>query len=327
MPENDLMRNDILVFGYTGAYCDPVTAGYSLGNGYRVYLPELMRFAAPDDWSPFGKGGMNPYLYCGDDPINRSDPSGHLDVFGWLGVIGGIAGIAVAVSPFALAAIASIGTEIAMGTVVATAMQEAGAPGILSFFFAMGAEGAGVASSGFEDSHKTLSHVLAQVSAGLGGLSLVSGAAGSIRYLRRTILASERAAQTQNDLRATERVLQEQLDRANERLHESQRQLQLLSRNTGEHFDYENRDIRRASVHSERSNPAGRAVANPQDSTAQIPDPAAQDSGRNVTVTVFPREARRTPPSNSTSVEVELDPLNRPNDPPGADNEERNTRL
>ena len=49
MPKKDLMGNDILVFGYAGAYCDPVMGGYSLGNGYRAYLPELMRFATPDD--------------------------------------------------------------------------------------------------------------------------------------------------------------------------------------------------------------------------------------------------------------------------------------
>ena len=68
---------------YTGAYRDPVTGGYPLGNGYRVYLPELMRFVQPDGWSPFGKGGMHPYVYGGNDPINHSDPTGH---FGFSGI-------------------------------------------------------------------------------------------------------------------------------------------------------------------------------------------------------------------------------------------------
>ena len=68
------------ILGYTGEYQDPVTGGYPLGNGYRMYLPELMRFSAPDDLSPFDEGGIHPYVYCGDDPINHSDPSGH---FGW----------------------------------------------------------------------------------------------------------------------------------------------------------------------------------------------------------------------------------------------------
>jgi RHS repeat-associated protein len=38
---------------FTGAYADAITAGYPLGNGYRWYLPGLMRFNAPDEDSPF----------------------------------------------------------------------------------------------------------------------------------------------------------------------------------------------------------------------------------------------------------------------------------
>lgn len=75
------MENGDLVFGYTGGYHDPVTGCYPLGNGYRVYFPDLMRFSAPDDWSPFGEGGINPYVYCDNDPINHADPSGHMS---WL---------------------------------------------------------------------------------------------------------------------------------------------------------------------------------------------------------------------------------------------------
>ena len=72
-----------LLVGYTGAYQDPVTGSYPLGNGCRMYFPELMRFNTPDGWSPFGKGGIHPYAYCSGDPINHSDPSGH---FGFLGI-------------------------------------------------------------------------------------------------------------------------------------------------------------------------------------------------------------------------------------------------
>ncbi|ANN68601.1 RHS repeat-associated core domain-containing protein [Bordetella bronchialis] len=57
---------------------DGVTGGYALGNGYRMFLPALMRFNAPDTDSPFGLGGVNGYAYCADDPINGSDPSGHM---------------------------------------------------------------------------------------------------------------------------------------------------------------------------------------------------------------------------------------------------------
>ncbi|NLA01594.1 hypothetical protein GTA07_14335 [Rhodococcus hoagii] len=40
-------------------------------------MPTLMRFSAPDSLSPFNEGGLNAYAYCGCDPINHEDPSGH----------------------------------------------------------------------------------------------------------------------------------------------------------------------------------------------------------------------------------------------------------
>jgi RHS repeat-associated protein len=54
------------------------TLAYLLGNGYRVFNPVIRRFHHPDSLSPFGKGGINSYVYCFSDPINRKDPSGHV---------------------------------------------------------------------------------------------------------------------------------------------------------------------------------------------------------------------------------------------------------
>lgn len=51
---------------------------YILGNGRRVYVPSLMRFLSPDSMSPFSRGGINAYMYCNGDPVNYSDPSGHM---------------------------------------------------------------------------------------------------------------------------------------------------------------------------------------------------------------------------------------------------------
>jgi RHS repeat-associated protein len=50
---------------------------YLLGNGKRAYNPVLMRFHSPDTWSPFGRGGINAYAYCEQDPINWQDLSGN----------------------------------------------------------------------------------------------------------------------------------------------------------------------------------------------------------------------------------------------------------
>lgn len=65
---------------FAGALIDTVTFGYLLGNGYRMYLPSLIRFGAPDSLSPFEAGGLNAYAYCGGNPVNRVDPSGHMNI-------------------------------------------------------------------------------------------------------------------------------------------------------------------------------------------------------------------------------------------------------
>lgn len=86
--------------GFNGEWLDPVLEGYHLGRGYRVYQPKLMRFNAPDSLAPFSEGVHNAYVYCHNDPINFTDPSGHLNIskilFGAFGILAGIVGIALA---------------------------------------------------------------------------------------------------------------------------------------------------------------------------------------------------------------------------------------
>lgn len=64
--------------GFNGEYLHPGIAMYLLGNGYRAYNPATMRFLSPDSISPFQV--VNAYGYCGNDPINKADPSGHFPV-------------------------------------------------------------------------------------------------------------------------------------------------------------------------------------------------------------------------------------------------------
>lgn len=63
--------------GFNGERQEPVIGHYLLGQGFRLYNPVLMRFNSPDDWSPFGEGGVNAYAYVLGDPVNQTDPSGH----------------------------------------------------------------------------------------------------------------------------------------------------------------------------------------------------------------------------------------------------------
>jgi len=77
------MNNSVLAFN--GHRLDVVSHAFHPGNGYRAFHPTLMRFDCPDSSSPFAAGGVNPYGWCAGDPINRSDPSGHMSWLNWLG--------------------------------------------------------------------------------------------------------------------------------------------------------------------------------------------------------------------------------------------------
>lgn len=85
------------LLGFTGQPRDPLTGCYHLGNGHRTYNPVLMRFHSADRLSPFGKGGINAYAYCQNDPVNYHDPSGRFP--SWLGpvrsVVGGFVNLAI----------------------------------------------------------------------------------------------------------------------------------------------------------------------------------------------------------------------------------------
>lgn len=71
-PENKFSN----LLGFNGELPDVTTGHYMLGQGRRAFNSVLMRFNSPDTLSPFGKGGINAYAYCGNDPVNWEDKSG-----------------------------------------------------------------------------------------------------------------------------------------------------------------------------------------------------------------------------------------------------------
>ncbi|CAG8870087.1 hypothetical protein PS627_03843 [Pseudomonas fluorescens] len=71
-------HGSLTMLAFNGEQRDRKTGCYLLGNGYRPYNPKLMRFHSADSLSPFGAGGMNAFSYCAGDPVNRTDPTGHM---------------------------------------------------------------------------------------------------------------------------------------------------------------------------------------------------------------------------------------------------------
>jgi RHS repeat-associated protein len=114
--------------GFNGQFKEGATGWYHLGNGHRVYNPVLMRFHSPDRLSPFGKGGINQYAYCGGSPVSRVDPSG--EVWFAIPVAGQVIGTAVG-ALFMSAATVRTAVAIVNSTVLSTSARLAN---IFSFY-------------------------------------------------------------------------------------------------------------------------------------------------------------------------------------------------
>ncbi|MDH0730036.1 hypothetical protein N5F23_22365 [Pseudomonas sichuanensis] len=174
-------HDDAMVpFGFSGERRDPLT-GWLIPGGYRPYDPLLMLFLAPDSESPFGRGGLNAYSYCGGDPVNRIDPDGH----SW--VTWTLAGVGLAIG--AAVTLASLGTAApAVATVLAGGMGALSASNALAITTAAlnavslgtGAASVALQASG---SDERAANVLGWVSLGTGIASVATGLAPSAAKL------------------------------------------------------------------------------------------------------------------------------------------------
>ena len=161
--------NNSMLPGFNGERLDPVCQTYHLGNGYRTYNPVLMRANAPDSWSPFGAGGLNQYAYCEGDPINRSDPSGHMSWQAGLGLGLGILGMLGSVFTFGQSLTAAAAAEAAMTASMAADLIVTGS--------SVAASVTSIASAATEKSHPEASRILGWVSFSLGIPGAISGVA------------------------------------------------------------------------------------------------------------------------------------------------------
>lgn len=179
---------------------DPILKGYHLGNGYRFYHPKLMRFLAPDNLSPFDEGGINPYCYCVGNPINLSDPTGHLSGAAIAGITIGVFGLILSIFTFGAAAMVAAGMAssiIAAGSLAAAGVSALSATTnilyVTSAVLGIASSALGISSSiirerGYEGDGK-LAADLGWAALGTGIASLLTGigaAAGSSALNRAT---------------------------------------------------------------------------------------------------------------------------------------------
>ena len=144
--------------GFNGQLRETTIGWYLLGNGYRAYNPRLMRFHSPDSWSPFGEGGLNPYMYCVGDPVNRVDPTGH---WGALAALSGIQRLGMA---------GYVMSTVGAGLNISSLWINRGSATLLGAISGLSGMVAGVAS---------MFNLPPQVSQALTATSLISGTAST----------------------------------------------------------------------------------------------------------------------------------------------------
>jgi RHS repeat-associated protein len=158
--------------GFNGERPDPLTGNYHLGNGYRAWSPRLMRFTCPDSLSPFGAGGINPYAYCAGDPVNLTDPSGHISAGGWLGIGLGLVGL--------LGAVFTGGMSIALAGGLAAARASASPLVVIAGGLGVMADVTAIAGGALEELSPEASGILGWASLGYGLAGLGVGIGGMI---------------------------------------------------------------------------------------------------------------------------------------------------
>ncbi|MBD2816236.1 RHS repeat-associated core domain-containing protein [Xenorhabdus sp. Flor] len=179
-----------LLPGFNGERADPVSGTYHLGNGYRAYNPVLMRFNCPDSLSPFGAGGINPYAYCAGDPVNHTDPSGHISWQGIVGIVTGAIGLGLSIF--------TAGASIAAAGGVMAALSAASATSLVVGSLGVVADVTAIVSGAVEDVNPQASSVLGWVSLGTGLAGLTSAIGQAPKVLRTR--AATRMAPTESSL-------------------------------------------------------------------------------------------------------------------------------
>lgn len=174
-PYGNSTSADYRLLGFNGEHFDPTSGTYHLGNGYRAYNPVLMRFNCPDNLSPFSAGGINPYAYCAGDPVNHTDPSGHLSWIAMTGITLNIIGLGLSIF--------TAGLSIAAAGSVMAAISSASASGLIVGSLNIASDITGIVGGSIEIFDPEASSALAWMSLGLGLYSM-RRSVGEFKWLK-----------------------------------------------------------------------------------------------------------------------------------------------
>ena len=193
----------VYLIGWNGDNRDPVTGWYFSGNGYRVYNPVLMRFHSPDNWSPFGAAGINPYIYCQGDPINQFDPTGHLSTGAWVTI--GISAVGILFGIVTLGAGAAVSAGLVASTSVVGSIATTSASAAVATGLGVVSDVLSIASAATEDNPEVSKNLnIASRAFGLaGGLASLGGIGKSTYSAAKTATVETGASMSKSLARST----------------------------------------------------------------------------------------------------------------------------
>ncbi len=204
--------------GFNGERTDSKTKFQFLGQGFRAYNPILGRFMQYDSNSPFGKGGINGYIFAENNPIMNFDSTGEsassyavMGVGILLAIIGIVASVISFGSSLGLTAVGGTITTTASTTQIALASTSlvtgvaSGATGIASAIYTNKADMASIVGD------KSAAEYYANTASVLGWASLALGVVSAVSGIASSIASSSNKSLTTSSLASSE-IIQPSLD-------------------------------------------------------------------------------------------------------------------
>ena len=185
---NIVVKYSYNAYGIVTIVSDTSGINLAVNNPFRYkgyYSPELCRWISPDSieyLDPESINGLNLYAYCGNDPVNYYDPSGHTPE--WLqGLAIGLAIVGALLVAGAITVLTcGVGTSIMVGTLAGSMLHGAAIGTLIGA--GVGVVGGAIVGGALTD--WSVEGILTGIGIGFGGLAflgaIIGATAGGIHY-------------------------------------------------------------------------------------------------------------------------------------------------